>query len=174
MQALMPNAALDVREEIQMDLVATTLREFGAVRFIARGSSMIPFICPGDLLTVRSTPPSCIAVGDVVLSSRKGRFYVHRLLRIWGEGTRFQTQGDALRYPDPAIDAGQLLGCVIGVERHGKQVQRRGRLSNHLLVALVRRSEFIAKAFLHGHAVRTRLSTAPAGGRAFEHFLENL
>jgi len=170
MLALVANAALQPRQEIQMDLVAKTLRQFGAVRFIARGSSMIPFICPGDLLTVRLTLPSCVAVGDVVLNSREGRFYVHRIVCKWG-GTRFQTKGDALRHRDPVIDAGQLLGCVVAVERHGKQVQSRVGLWNHLLVALVRRSEFITKAFLRCHAVRTRLhsSSASPGGMAFEH-----
>jgi len=176
MQALVANSVLQARKKIQMDLVAKTLRQFGAVRFIARGSSMIPSICPDDLLTVRFTPPSCVAVGDVVLSSREGRFYVHRLLCTWSEGTRFQTKGDALRHPDPVIDAGQLLGCVIAIERYGKQVQSRVGLWNHLLVALVRRSEFITKAFLHCHRVRTRWysSSASTGSTAFDHFSENL
>jgi hypothetical protein len=176
MQALVANSILQAREKIQMDLVAKSLRQFGAVRFIARGSSMIPSICPDDLLTVRLTPPSCVAVGDVVLSSREGRFYVHRLLCTWSEGTRFQTKGDALRHPDPMIDAGQLLGCVIAIERYGKQVQSRVGLWNHLLVALVRRSEFITRAFLYCHRVRTRLysSRASTGTMAFDHFSENL
>jgi hypothetical protein len=170
MQALAANAALQAREEIQMDLVAKTLRQFGAVRFIARGSSMIPFLCPGDLLTVRFTPPACLAVGDVVLSSREGRFYVHRLLYTWCEGTRLQTQGDALRHPDPVIDTDQLLGCVVAIHRYGRQLQSRVGLWNHLLAALVRRSEFITRAFLRCHALRTRLysSLTSVGGTACE------
>src|SRR3981081_828996 len=79
------NATPQSRSEIYMELAADTLRQFGKVRFVAHGCSMVPSICPGDLLTICSVAPSRLAPGDVVLTSREGRFYIHRLLRTMRE-----------------------------------------------------------------------------------------
>lgn len=172
------SAALQAREEIQMDLVSRTLRQFGQVRLIARGCSMIPYVCPGDLLTVRSIGHSSVAVADIVLSSREGRFYVHRLLRSWSEGDRsyFQTKGDALRQPDPVASADQMLGRVTTIERHGKQIDTRVRVGNSCLAAVVSRSEFCAKLFLHCHSARMRFysRTTLTGDTAFRNLAESL
>ena len=48
--------------ETRLDLAAEVLHRFGEVRFIAHGSSMIPSIYPGDLLTVRSDAVNCQAL----------------------------------------------------------------------------------------------------------------
>jgi hypothetical protein len=132
---------------------------------------MIPFICPGDLLTIRYAPHSTAAVGDIVLGSRDGRFYVHRVLRTWSQGNRsyFQTRGDALPQADPVTPAGQFLGRVTAIERRGKQIQYGFGIWNFCLAALVRRSNFINRLFLHCHSIRIRLysSTPVAGDTAF-------
>jgi hypothetical protein len=178
MHGRIANASQQALEEIQMDLVAKTLRQSGQVRLIARGCSMIPVICPGDLLTVRSELHSSAAVGDVVFTLRDGRFYIHRLLSTWREGNRsyYQTKGDALRQPDSVTGAVQLLGGITAIERHGKQIQSHVTLWNSCLAALVRRSEFITKVFLYCHSLRTRSysPSAVAGGMAFDNLSESL
>jgi hypothetical protein len=176
MQAPLANAAVQARQETQIDLVTTTLHEFGEVRLIASGCSMIPFICPGDLLTVRSLPLSHADVGDIVLSSRERRFCIHRLLRSWSQGGQsyFQTKGDALRQRDPIARAAQLLGRVTAIERHGKQIDSHVSTWNSCLAALIRRSEFATKIFLHWHSARTRSysATADLGATAFRNLSE--
>jgi hypothetical protein len=178
MQPLLASAALQARKEIQIDLVMTTLHQFGEVRLTAGGCSMIPFICPGDLLTVRALPLSRAEVGDIVLSSREGRFCVHRLLRRWSQGDQsyFQTKGDALHQPDPVAWAGQLLGRVTTIERQGKRVGSRRGIWNSCIAAVVRRSEFATKVFLHRHSARIRSYSSPtiAGGTDFGNFSESL
>jgi hypothetical protein len=141
-----------------MELAADTLRQFGKVRFVAHGCSMVPSICPGDLLTICSVAPSRLAPGDVVLTSREGRFYIHRLLRTWREGNQYflQARGDALRQADPISDADQLLGRVTAIERHGKELQTRMALCKSLLASLGRRSEFMTKSFLRFQSLRAR------------------
>jgi len=176
MQPLLASAALQARKEIQIDLVMTTLHQFGEVRLTAGGCSMIPFICPGDLLTVCALPLSRAEVGDIVLSSREGRFCVHRLLRRWSQGDQsyFQTKGDALRQRDPVASAAQLLGRVTAIERHGKQIDSHVSTWNSCLAALIRRSEFATKIFLHCHSARTRSysATAELGATAFRNLSE--
>jgi Peptidase S24-like len=178
MQAPLANADLKARQETQIDLVTTTLHEFGEVRLLASGCSMIPFICPGDLLTVRCIPLSHADVGDIVLSSRERRFCVHRLLRSWSQGDQsyFQTKGDALLQPDPVAWTGQFLGRVTTIERQGKQVGSHRGIWNSCIAAVVRRSEFATKVFLHCHSARIRSYSSPtvAGGTDFGNFLESL
>ena len=101
------------KREARLDLAAEVLHRFGEVRFVANGSSMIPSIYPGDLLTVRSESVNARA-GEIVLFLLGGRFCVHRVMRKWPERNRiaFATRGDALTQEDPSVDGSQLLGRV--------------------------------------------------------------
>jgi|KBSSwiStaDraftv2_1062776.scaffolds.fasta_scaffold260810_2 hypothetical protein len=147
--------------EIRMDLAAEILRRFGEIHFIARGSSMIPSIYPGDLLTVRS---HCIADarhGQIVLCLREGRFWAHRVIRKWRDGNRllFSTRGDALQHEDPSIDESQLLGSVTSIVRYGKSVEVVHMVGPwmKLLRVGVRHSRALARALLSSHSLRLRL-----------------
>jgi hypothetical protein len=106
----------------RIDLAAEVLHRFGEVRFAAYGSSMVPSIYPGDLLTVRSHDVAAARRGEIVLFLLGGRPYVHRITRKWPERNRviFATRGDALPKEDPSVDASQLLGRVTAIKRCGK------------------------------------------------------
>src|SRR5580658_6145615 len=71
--------ALQSKQEARLDLAAEVLHRFGEVRFVAHGSSMIPSIYPGDLLTVRSESIAEARTGEIVLFLLGGRFFVHRV-----------------------------------------------------------------------------------------------
>ena len=98
--------------ETRLDLAAEVLHRFGEVRFVARGSSMIPSIYPGDMVTVSSEGVMDARCGEIVLCLVGGRFFVHRVMRKWAERHRivFATRGDALAQEDPSVDGTQLLG----------------------------------------------------------------
>src|ERR1700733_247922 len=117
--------ALQSKQEARLDLAAEVLHRFGEVRFVANGSSMIPSIYPGDLLTVRSESVVNARAGEIVLFLLGGRFFVHRVMRKWPERNRvvFATRGDALTQEDPSIDGSQLLGRITSILRHGKPVK---------------------------------------------------
>jgi Peptidase S24-like len=148
-------------DEVRLDLAAEVLRRFGEIRFVARGSSMIPSIYPGDLLTVRSQGIAEVGHGQIVLALREGRFWAHRLIRKWRQGDRFvlATRGDALRYEDPSLDESQVLGRVTSVIRYGEPVDfaHLNGLSTKLLRCAVRNSSGLAKVLLRRHSLRLRL-----------------
>jgi hypothetical protein len=156
----MPDA-LPSRGEVQLDLAAEVLRQFGEVRFVARGSSMLPSIYPGDLLTIRSGAMAQARCGEIVLCLRDGRFWIHRVTRKWREGglLRFATRGDALTLEDPPVDEHQLLGLVTAIVRRGKLVglARKNGPRTKLLRWGVRNSGAVAKSLLRWHALRTRI-----------------
>jgi hypothetical protein len=155
------DARLDLAQEVRLNLAADVLHRFGEVRFVAHGSSMIPSIYPGDLLSVRSESIADARCGEIVLFLLGGRFFVHRVMRKWSEGTRivFATRGDALSQEDPSVDGSQLLGRVTSILRHGKQVKLATRLNawTKLLRWGVQNSDTFAKTLLTAHLLRTRI-----------------
>jgi hypothetical protein len=159
--APMPAKSAQTPADVHLGLAAEVLRRFGEIRFIARGSSMIPSIYPGDLLTVRS---HCIADarhGQIVLCLREGRFWAHRVIRKWRDGNRFlfSTRGDALQHEDPSFDESQLLGSVTSIVRYGKPVEVAHIVGPwmKLLRVGVRHSSALARTLLSSHSLRLRL-----------------
>lgn len=148
-------------EQVRLGLAAEVLRRFGEVRFVARGSSMIPSIYPGDLLIVRSQVIADARHGQIVLCLREGRFWAHRVMRKWQEGSRFvfATRGDALPDEDPSLDESQLLGRVASIVRYGQPVDfaRINGLWTKLLRCGVRNSNALTKTLLRRHSLRLRL-----------------
>ncbi len=107
--------------------------------FIAGGRSMLPTIHDGDRLVLEATDPKTLRRGDVILAEYGGSLRAHRIIRLPGEDDRnFVIRGDALLSPDAPLEAHQILGRVIEVDREG----RRRPVSGMLIRArvLLRRS----------------------------------
>ena len=148
--------------DARLDLAAEVLHRFGEVRFVALGSSMVPSIYPGDLLTVRSDAAADARRGEIVFFLLGGRPFVHRVTRKWPERNRvvFATRGDALPKEDPSVDASQLLGRVTRIQRRGGLVEiviKPGPFTRAHRWA-VRNSPGYARLLLAVHALRMRLS----------------
>ena len=157
---ILVNAAVSL-PEIRVDLAAEVLRRFGEIRFVARGSSMIPAIYPGDLLTVRSHRIADARSGQIVLCLREGRFWAHRVMRKWRDGNRFlfSTRGDALPNEDPSLDESQLLGSVASIIRYGRPVEVAHIVGPWMKILRVgvRHSSALARTLLSSHLLRMRL-----------------
>ena len=116
----------DVRLQRQADgrlfaaAAAELLRAGRAVRFVARGRSMRPFVREGDLLTVVPVRPAALRLGDLAFyETAGGALRVHRVLRICRSTTRrlFFTRGDALTGPLERVSETRVLGKVIRLRR---------------------------------------------------------
>lgn len=117
--------------------------------FSAGGSSMLPTIHDGDRLVLEATDPKALRRGDVILAEYGGSLRAHRIIRLPGGNERnFVMRGDALLSPDAPLDAQQILGRVIEVERAG----RRRPVSGILIRAgiLLRRSLLSLRRMLPG------------------------
>ncbi len=106
-------------EDPKLGLARETLRCHGTVKLKAWGTSMLPSVWPGDLLTIQSAPHDEVVPGDIVLVMRDNRFFVHRLIetRQVQDCLLWITRGDAMPQNDPPVAASELLGRVTSVCR---------------------------------------------------------
>jgi signal peptidase I len=112
-------------ESIEFEKLAREiLAEGRTLRFRVSGSSMRPFIRHGDLIRVEPVLAESYRVGDIFLFKSEGSgLLTHRLVRLRqsGDGSLLELKGDALLKPDGLISPSQIIGRVIGFERHGKE-----------------------------------------------------
>jgi hypothetical protein len=158
------------RAAIEMALAEEVLRSYGRLRIMARGSSMIPTIFPGDILFVERDPLARLRPGHVVLASRGGRFFAHRVARLTalGGAPRVITRGDALCADDPAFFHEEILGRVISVIRGRRQIELAGREEQKSLRMwrwAIRNSDVIATGALWLHSMRSWISAPADEGR---------
>lgn len=110
----------EAREIPKLDLAAEILRSNGAIRLQALGTSMLPSIWPGDILSIESWPRDEIVPGDIVLVTRDGRFFIHRLIEK--RESRWITRGDSLTQNDPQVAETQVLGKVSAIQRRRRSI----------------------------------------------------
>jgi len=107
---------------VRLNLAMEALREFGEIRFVARGLSMLPSILPGDMIVVRKARMDEIRRGEVVLYVRNECFHAHRAIGTDG-GQQLITRGDASDQADPPVGKSEFLGRVTSVVRGLKTIQ---------------------------------------------------
>lgn len=103
-----------------LDLSAEILQQGGSFQFRAHGSSMMPFVRDGDLLTVAPADPGSIEIGQVVLfRTRRDRILAHRLVRKAQErgGWILEMRGDARLSSDGPVPGERVLGRVVRIRR---------------------------------------------------------
>jgi signal peptidase I len=113
-------------------LAEEAVRTFGRIRLRVFGTSMVPSILPGDLISVQRASISEISSGDVVLNARDGRMFAHRVVGCTANYERpfaaqseifLITRGDLLPHNDPPVSSSELLGKVISIQRGNRQVK---------------------------------------------------
>ena len=122
------NASAGSREQARCKLAAQVLLSSGRLRLRATGTSMLPTLCPGDVLTIQQQLFSRVLPGDLILYTRHDRFFVHRVIRKFIENGRpmLLTCGDALSQPDTPVSAQEFLGIVVGAKRDRPMTARAG------------------------------------------------
>jgi Peptidase S24-like len=99
------------------------LRRRRCVCIRVQGSSMLPWVRPGDMLLVHSAAMEEARCGDVVLFERGGRLFAHRLIeKRGGRSPGFIAKGDAHPKADGFLPAKDLFGRVACIYRGGKRI----------------------------------------------------
>jgi len=166
-------SAFEGREDPKLGLAAEMLRRHGSVQFKAWGTSMLPSLWPGDMLTIQSAAQDQVVPQDIILVQRDQRFFVHRLIekRELQDATWLITKGDAILKRDPPAGASELLGRVVRIRRANRDFIPSRRLSlthSTLAWALCRSGRFGRLTFRIWTA---SLQTGPRIGQFFRSIL---
>lgn len=108
-----------------LDLSTELLGRGKRVRFRAPGRSMYPTIRENEAITVEPVEPRHVKVGDIILFRSGESVVAHRVIRIKrgkGDTLRFILCEDTLGTLDQPVEAGQILGKVVSVERAGRNI----------------------------------------------------
>jgi len=101
-------------------LVADALRLSGRLRLQVHGESMLPALWPGDVVEIASCSLEDVRPGEIMLTRRDGRLFLHRLVSTC-KPDGFLLRGDSLPGADPQFPAKALLGRLVS-----KVDERRG------------------------------------------------
>lgn len=107
------------------------------LRFRALGSSMFPFIRPGDIITARRVPPENLTVGQVLFYYKDGNFFAHRL-KAKSRDSLMITRGDNLPFNDNFVTPSEVLGKVVMIERRGRRIDMESGLMRLVNWAIAR------------------------------------
>jgi signal peptidase len=155
----------ELREDPKLGLAAEMLRGHGTVCLELRGTSMLPSLWPGDLLTIQSAAQCEAVPGDIVLVMRDDRFFVHRLIARQQDQDRifWITRGDAVPQNDAPVAASEVLGLVVGIRRghHSLVPGRRVSWLQSVLAWMLCRWDHFRGLALRIHAARLRAGPMP-------------
>ena len=151
-------AELNNFDRIGCELIAESVRAGHEMRLRVNGSSMLPSIWPGDALTVRPLRDATASEGQVILFTREGRLFAHRVVgRLEGaSSTQLITRGDAHDHCDPPVAASEILGTVASISRGGREIPMASSATRRLLSFGIRHSDLIRRAALKIHSIRRR------------------
>jgi signal peptidase I len=138
-------------------LVAESVRVSGSIRLPAVGTSMVPAIQPGDVLSIQPVEPKEVSLGDIVVYAREQVLVVHRIVRISADSSEpyLVTRGDRMLRDDRPILPSELLGRVGSIERKNRRMNVRpfSNRAEQALCVVLRRSERVTRLFLRANAL---------------------
>ncbi|MGD9322053.1 MAG: S24 family peptidase, partial [Desulfobacteraceae bacterium] len=108
-----------------LDLSTELLGRGKRVRFRAPGRSMYPTIRENEAITVEPVALQDVKVGDIILFRSGESVVAHRVMRIEkveGKASRFILREDTWGTLDEPVEAEQILGKVVSVERAGRNI----------------------------------------------------
>jgi signal peptidase len=129
---------------LRLELAVEVARTFGSLRLRVTGTSMMPAVQPGDLLSIDRVDLRDTSPGEIVMFARGGRLFAHRIVdrsggasgpyaseayasEAYASEAYIVTRGDRLLENDPPVFQSELIGRVTSIERAGSQVRSRPR-----------------------------------------------
>jgi hypothetical protein len=153
-------------EHHKIALAAEVLRSGGSIRMQAFGTSMLPTIWPGDLLSIEGRPGR-VSLGDLMLVQREQGITVHRVVAC--DASRCITRGDAMPHDDPPANPVDILGRVVEIRRAEQVIVPELRIHPHqrLLAWIFCHSRLCRNLALRVHLAMSknhrRISEQPVG-----------
>jgi hypothetical protein len=148
-----------ILEQDRCSLAAELLLRHRTLKLKAFGTSMLPTLWPGDVVTIRTCSFDEACPGDIVLCVRDGRFYLHRVHQKTTATSYPQlcTRGDSMPLPDPPVSRSEILGKACSIERNGRFVElSRSRSFGALFLGrLVAHSNLFLRLVLHLRRTRS-------------------
>ena len=137
----------------KLELAVEVLTSGHSLRLRAFGTSMLPSIWPGDLLSIKPTSEQEIAAGDIVLVARQTRFFIHRLIQK--RDSCWITRGDSLPQNDDPFTSCEVLGRVSLIHKNKKTIvpEPRRSLFNRTLAWMLCRSDTLRTFALRVHSL---------------------
>jgi len=137
---------IDLQNVAKLDLAADVVRQFGEVCLKVTGTSMLPSVWPGDMLTVRQRNFAELLPGHIVLCYRNQAFVAHRVVAKRDDG--LITRGDSLSYEDRPFRDEEVLGQVVSILRQGRSVDPSPLWWNSAGSWILRHSELCTRMLL--------------------------
>lgn len=108
--------------DVKLELAAQILRSRSVIRIRVYGTSMLPYIWPGDVLAIENCQPCDIRLGDIIRFMQSGRFLIHRVVTVANDSGSISwiTRGDSLSCEDLPVSQTHFLGRVTAIERNGR------------------------------------------------------
>ncbi len=148
------------------ELAGEVVSTFGEVCLRVSGTSMVPSIQPGDLISVHRANLSDISAGEIALYLREGRLFAHRVVARGGnpESPYLILRGDRHRHNDPPVSPSELLGRVQWIERGQRRLEAGARLGmwQRMIAMLLRSSNRATYLYLRVEARRRKFFTGRA------------
>ena len=132
-------------DRLLLDLSTELLGRGKRVRFRAPGRSMYPTIRENEAITVEPVEPRNVKVGDIILYRFGENVVAHRVIQIEkskGNTLHFILREDTWGLVDEPVEAEQILGKVVSVERAGRSVDLYSRRVKMRLFAHTLASRF--------------------------------
>ncbi len=156
---------------LKQELTLDVLRQHGRCQLQVSGTSMLPMLWPGDIVSIKNRPLSEMRLGDIVLYERCGRFFLHRLVALPEERFpgRLVTRGDSMPHADPAVRLEAVLGVLAAVRRDNDwlPVPRAMPRTSRLAAVLLAKSSTLVRLLIRIRSYPKPLSGAPSLSRSF-------
>jgi signal peptidase I len=104
--------------------IAEALKRRGRISLRVHGTSMLPWVRPGDIALIRMISGENVRCGDVVLFRREDHLFVHRIVEKRGslDAAELLSKGDAQPASDGVVGEQELLGRVVRIYRDGRRI----------------------------------------------------
>lgn len=112
------------RREGDAQYITEALARHGRIALRVQGTSMLPWVKPGDVALIRRVDNSGVRFGDVALYRRGNHIFVHRIVDKSGSwhSAKLTAKGDAHPESDGELEQGELLGRVVRLYRSGARI----------------------------------------------------